>query len=150
MSGNYHTLKNAKLRRMLAERAIDLDLDNAPRGQMINALKAWDNGDSNPELAEASKQSEGEASQEEREDPMKGKMRIVIPNTEGEASSNTVFVGCNGHSWYIPKDREVVLPKLAKSALDLAVETITDMPEGQKRERRAKRVPYQILEEGPD
>ena len=135
----YQKLKNAEMRRLIAERAMDVDIETATRREMIQALRDYDE-----------EQQDASAKQEDNQPNMKGKVKLMIPSTEGDGKDSQ-FVACNGRSWFVPKDKEVIVPKEVKNVLSLAVERVTDVTDnGEMKERPARRIPFTVLEEGPD
>lgn len=145
----YQKMKNAELRRLCAERGVDIDLESAKRLDLVKALRNHDDQVAE-EMGEDAVASTGKDDSEKSK--MKGKVKILVPNIGGERSSHRpLFVGCNGRSWYIPLEQPVIVPKEVKNVLELAVRRVTQSTDsGRYVERNARRVPYQILEEGPD
>lgn len=78
---------------------------------------------------------------------------VVIFHNRDEQDLPFVYVGLNGKSWYIPKDKEVMIPKFLLNVIDDAVETRLVQrkgPDGRPyyEERLVHRFPYTIVGQG--
>lgn len=75
---------------------------------------------------------------------------VVIFHNKDEQDLPFVFVGLNGKSWYLPKEKEILIPKVLLGVINDAVETKfvqKKAPDGRPylEERKVHRFPYTIV-----
>ena len=80
--------------------------------------------------------------------------RVRFHNTDRQdAKIKYIFVGVNGKSWYLPKEKDIMVPNfILNSAIKDAVETIADQVVHQDGSiewvpRDIMRFPYQVITE---
>lgn len=145
MAINYAVLKNTQLTDLCSER--DILLDRPIRGEMIKALMKWD-----MEQGEAEEMleidEEGEIVNSETK-PEEETVKVTF-HSKDEQDAPYVFVGLNGKGFYLPKETEIVIPKVLLNVIDDAIEYRFEQFKDNQgrtkfRPKKIHRFPYTIL-----
>ena len=144
---SYWNMPKAKLYEICAEREIYFEEEPDQKG-LIMALFDYDKENGTiDEVFEADES--GELAEIKRK---QDELITVIFHNKDEQDIPYVFVGLNGRSWYIPKDREVTIPKvLITSVINDAVEVKINPRKNREgkivwEEKKVQRFPYSVVD----
>ena len=148
MSKSYWNTSKKELLELCEKK--DIFFKNEPtQKEIVHKLFDWDKD--NGGLEEPFEEDEDGAIVSEMERKREGLITVIFHN-KSEQDMPYVFIGLNGKSYYIPKDREVTIPKiLIESVIDNAVEVqITSKKNHLGKmiytERKIQRFPYTIVQ----
>ena len=143
---NYWTLAEAELVKIVKERDLAVDTSNINRKEIIAAIKKSDMlmGTATEPLVE------DDATGEIIDMPPELKLRRIRFHNTREDDLNYVFVGLNGRSFYLPREKDINIPQvLLDSCIKDAIETHLDpfRQDGKIvfRKKLVQRFPYTLL-----
>lgn len=143
---NYWKIKEEDLVKLAKQRDLFIDFSNISRKDLIDALKKSDLlAGSSPEVL--MENAEGDL----EEIPPEMKLRKVRFHNTREDDVNYVFVGHNGRSFYIPKERDVHIPQILldsciKDAVETHMEAYKQDGKIMYRKKFVQRFPYTLIE----
>lgn len=140
---NYHRMKNSELIELCEDYGIKHDPNKLNRQAVIDALKKIDK--------EADAEQEKIDLHKARREHLKGKAIIMLHNQDVAGGNRPQFVAVGDHSYWIPREKEVIVPKSILGVLNDAVMTVPRKDEnGNEIKVNMKRFPYTVIEMGPD
>lgn len=152
MARSYWNYKLEELETECLKREIHFE-EKPDQRTMVHALFDWDK--ENGSLEEAHMEDEdGKLAMKEdlrKIDPER-KMVKVIFHSKDEQDIPYVFIGLNGKAFYLPREKEIEVPRILLRVLDDAIETkFIPRTTGDGKivydERRVQRFPYSVLGE---
>lgn len=148
MAKSYWNTSKEELLEYCKEREIFFKTEPTQK-DIVHALFDWDK--ENGQLSEVVEEDEEGKLVSEIDKKREGLITVIFHN-KSEQDMPYVFIGLNGTSYYIPKDREVTIPKvLIESVIDNAVEVqITSKKNHLGKivysEKKIQRFPYTIVQ----
>lgn len=130
---NYFKLTSDELQALCKETGVEYSTN---RKEMINKIRA-----AKGELVEP---------EEDKKGMRKEDFVVVIFHNKDEQDLPFLYVGVNGKSWYIPKEKEVLIPKYILGVINDAVEVKFIQKKAQDgrpymEEKKVHRFPYTIV-----